>query len=33
MLIGGLAMALSNSWTAQIAGRPVAGAGGVICTW
>ena len=33
MLIGGLAMAWSNSWTAQIAGRLVAGAGGVICTW
>src|ERR1700736_2829573 len=30
MLIGGLAMALSNSWTAQIAGRLVAGAGGVL---
>jgi MFS family permease len=30
MLIGGLAMALSNSWTAQIMGRLVAGAGGVL---
>jgi MFS family permease len=29
-LIGGLAMALSNSWTVQIAGRLVAGAGGVL---
>src|SRR5882672_12028915 len=30
MLIGGLAMALSDSWNIQIAGRLVAGAGGVI---
>jgi len=30
MLVGGLAMALSNSWTVQIAGRLVAGAGGVL---
>src|SRR5260370_12287792 len=30
MLIGGLAMALSNSWAVQIAGRLVAGAGGVL---
>jgi MFS family permease len=30
MLIGGLAMALSNSWTVQIVGRLVAGAGGVL---
>jgi MFS family permease len=30
MLIGGLAMALSDSWAAQIAGRLVAGAGGVL---
>ena len=30
MLIGGLAMALSNSWNMQIAGRLVAGAGGVL---
>src|SRR5258705_981507 len=30
MLIGGLAMALSDSWTGQIAGRLVAGAGGVL---
>jgi MFS family permease len=30
MLIGGVAMALSNSWTVQIAGRLVAGAGGVL---
>jgi MFS family permease len=30
MLIGGLAMALSNSWSVQIAGRLVAGAGGVL---
>jgi MFS family permease len=30
MLIGGLAMALSNSWTVQIIGRLVAGAGGVL---
>ncbi len=30
MLVGGLAMALSDSWTAQIAGRLVAGAGGVL---
>ncbi len=30
MLIGGLAMAWSNSWTVQIAGRLVAGAGGVL---
>jgi MFS family permease len=30
MLIGGLAMALSDSWTVQIAGRLVAGAGGVL---
>src|SRR3981189_1364639 len=30
MLIGGLAMALSASWSGQIAGRLVAGAGGVL---
>jgi MFS family permease len=30
MLIGGLAMASSGSWTVQIAGRLVAGAGGVL---
>ena len=30
MLIGGLAMALSNSWNMQFAGRLVAGAGGVL---
>jgi MFS family permease len=30
MLIGGLAMALTDSWTGQIAGRLVAGAGGVL---
>jgi len=30
MLAGGLAMALSDSWTVQIAGRLVAGAGGVL---
>jgi MFS family permease len=30
MLTGGLAMALSDSWNAQIAGRLVAGAGGVL---
>ena len=30
MLIGSLAMALSNSWSLQIAGRLVAGAGGVL---
>ena len=30
MLAGGLAMALSNSWTLQIAGRLVGGAGGVL---
>ena len=30
MLIGGLAMALSDSWNGQIAGRLVAGAGGVL---
>ncbi len=30
MLTGGLAMALSDSWTGQIAGRLVAGAGGVL---
>jgi MFS family permease len=30
MLIGGLAMALSNSWTVQIVGRLAAGAGGVL---
>jgi MFS family permease len=30
MLIGGLAMALSGSWTVQVAGRLVAGAGGVL---
>lgn len=30
MLIGGLAMALSNSWTVQIVGRLVAGSGGVL---
>jgi MFS family permease len=30
MLIGGLAMALSHSWGAQIAGRLVAGSGGVL---
>ncbi len=30
MLIGNLAMALSDSWTGQIAGRLVAGAGGVL---
>jgi MFS family permease len=30
MLIGGLAMALSDSWTVQIAGRLVAGSGGVL---
>jgi MFS family permease len=30
MLVGGLAMAVSDSWTAQIAGRLVAGAGGVL---
>src|SRR5437879_3122034 len=30
MLIGGLAMALSDSWSGQIAGRLVAGAGGVL---
>jgi MFS family permease len=30
MLIGSLAMALSDSWTGQIAGRLVAGAGGVL---
>ena len=30
MLIGGLAMALSPSWTVQIAGRLIAGAGGVL---
>ena len=30
MLIGGLAMALSSSWSVQIAGRLVSGAGGVM---
>jgi MFS family permease len=30
MLIGSLAMALSGSWTVQIAGRLIAGAGGVL---
>jgi predicted MFS family arabinose efflux permease len=30
MLIGGLAMALSDSWTMQMAGRLIAGAGGVL---
>jgi predicted MFS family arabinose efflux permease len=30
MLIGGLAMAVSNSWNVQLAGRLVAGAGGVL---
>jgi MFS family permease len=30
MLIGGVAMALSGSWTVQIAGRVIAGAGGVL---
>ena len=30
MLIGGLAMALSDSWTVQIVGRLVAGSGGVL---
>ncbi len=30
MLTGGLAMALSNSWNVQIAGRLVAGSGGVL---
>jgi MFS family permease len=30
MLIGGLAMALSDSWTVQMAGRLIAGAGGVL---
>jgi MFS family permease len=30
MLVGGLAMALSSSWSVQIAGRLVAGAGGVM---
>jgi MFS family permease len=30
MLVGGLAMALSDSWSGQIAGRLVAGAGGVL---
>jgi MFS family permease len=30
MLIGSLAMALSNSWTVQISGRLIAGAGGVL---
>jgi MFS family permease len=30
MLTGGLAMALSDSWTVQIAGRLVAGSGGVL---
>src|SRR3984885_14880556 len=30
MLIGGVAMALSTSWSGQIAGRLVAGAGGVL---
>ncbi|MGH6642703.1 MAG: CynX/NimT family MFS transporter [Bradyrhizobium sp.] len=30
MLIGGLAMALSDSWNVQMAGRLVAGAGGVL---
>jgi MFS family permease len=30
MLIGGLAMALSNSWAVQIVGRLAAGAGGVL---
>ncbi|MGZ5873988.1 MAG: MFS transporter [Bradyrhizobium sp.] len=30
MLIGGLAMALSPSWTMQIAGRLISGAGGVL---
>ena len=30
MLIGGLAMALSNSWNVQLAGRLIAGAGGVL---
>jgi predicted MFS family arabinose efflux permease len=30
MLIGGLAMALSHSWSVQIAGRLVSGAGGVM---
>jgi MFS family permease len=30
MLVGSLAMALSTSWTGQIAGRLVAGAGGVL---
>ena len=30
MLVGSLAMALSDSWNVQIAGRLVAGAGGVI---
>ena len=30
MLIGGLAMALSNSWSIQIAGRLISGAGGVM---
>ena len=30
MMIGGLAMALSDSWTVQMAGRLIAGAGGVL---
>ena len=30
MLIGGLAMALSDSWNVQLAGRLIAGAGGVL---
>jgi cyanate permease len=30
MLIGGLAMALSDAWTVQIAGRLIAGSGGVL---
>ncbi len=30
MLIGGLAMALSDSWNVQMAGRLIAGAGGVL---
>jgi MFS family permease len=30
MLVGGLAMALSDSWSIQIAGRLIAGAGGVL---
>jgi MFS family permease len=30
MLVGGLAMALSDSWNVQMAGRLIAGAGGVL---